>query len=234
MRTVINEYNIYKYNELSDEAKENVKKWYLDNQKSDIYTDMCMEDLSNLFGYNNDLQVQYSLSCSQGDGFNIYGTIGIKDIYNCLKNRNGGKQLEKYEDIISDNEWKILFEYAEFCNDIKLPYNRRYSYCMVDYIDITGNWYNVLNDEMDYIDNEYIGENKPIPDCLKSIDINLLKKFEKLVKGIFKTLCDDYEENGYKFFYEIEDNELNEICEINDYEFLENGNIYNELMLYMQ
>lgn len=31
IETVITEYKIYKYNELSDEVKENVKEWYLES-----------------------------------------------------------------------------------------------------------------------------------------------------------------------------------------------------------
>lgn len=231
MRTITKEYNVYKYNELSETARKKVKEWYLKGQEPEIYTDLCMEDLNNLF-HDNDLNVQYSLNNCQGDGFNIYGTINIKDIYNCLKNNNGGSQLEKYTDMISDNEWKILFEYAEFCDDIELPYNRHYCYCMADRIDIAENWYNALNNELDYIDTVYIGENKPVPNCLKNIDINLLGKFENFIKRIFETLCNDYEENGYRYFYEIKDDELNELCESNDYEFLENGTLFNELILY--
>ena len=31
MRTVTETYNVYNYNELSDEAKEKAKQWYLDD-----------------------------------------------------------------------------------------------------------------------------------------------------------------------------------------------------------
>ena len=71
--TITTTYEIYKFNELSDDAKERVKQWYLDGQENMtfIFTEDCIEDLHNLFG-DNSLEVQYSLAGCQGDGFNIY------------------------------------------------------------------------------------------------------------------------------------------------------------------
>ena len=36
----------------------------------------------------------------------------------------------------------------------------------------------------------------------------------------------DYEKNGYAYFYEIDDKDLEELCEANDYEFLEDGTVF--------
>ena len=81
--TVTVEYNVYKFNELSNDAKENVKEWYLKGQEPFIFTDDCKMDLYNLFGKNN-LDVEYSLGYRQGDGFNIYGNIDAESIFNLL------------------------------------------------------------------------------------------------------------------------------------------------------
>ena len=71
--TITNTYNVYTYNELSEDAKENVRKWYLDGMTdlSFVFAEDCEQDLYNLFG-ENDLEVQYSLGYCAGDGFNIY------------------------------------------------------------------------------------------------------------------------------------------------------------------
>ena len=58
MRTVIETYNVYNYNELSDEAKEKAKQWYLDDTfRTDDFTSMIEEDwfyqLENYSGYAN-------------------------------------------------------------------------------------------------------------------------------------------------------------------------------------
>ena len=59
MRKETIEKEIYTFNELSSEAKEIVKKWYLDGQDSSIFSDMTNEDLSYLFK-NSELKIDDS------------------------------------------------------------------------------------------------------------------------------------------------------------------------------
>ena len=56
--------------------------------------------------------------------------------------------------------------------------------------------------------------------------MDALKKFEELVRGIFNTLCRYYEKWGYEFFYEISEEDLEEVCEANDWEFFEDGTVF--------
>ena len=207
--TVTIEYNVYKFNELSDDAKEKVKEWYLEGQESFIFTDDCKQDLYNLFGKNN-LEVEYSLGCCQGDGFNIYGKIDAESIFNCLEKHNGGTQLEQFEDVLTEKEKRTILHYAKECRDIELPSNNRYTYCMAYHIDIVDDW----EYQLDY------------HSCYKNINVEVLKKFEKLVQELFETLCNTYEKWGYEYFYEVSEEDLEEICEINEWEFLEDGTIF--------
>lgn len=209
MRTATVEYKVYKYNELSEEAKEKAKQWYLDGQESFIFSEMVKEDLYSLFGKNN-LDVQYSLSYCQGDGFNIYGEIDAEKIFNCLEKHNGGTQLKKFEDMLTEEEKKVILAYAEECGAIKLPINNRYCYSLASYIDIAEDWEWELE--------------QPMED--DNINSEVLDKFEKLVRGVFVELCRAYEKWGYEYFYEVEEDELEEICEANGYEFLEDGTIF--------
>lgn len=209
MRTATMEYKVYKYSELSEEAKAKAKGWFLAGQEASIFTENCEEDLYNLFG-ENELKVQYSLSYCQGDGFNIYGSINANSIFNCLENHNGGTQFEQFENVLTDKEKKTILHYHEVCGDIKLPYNNHYCYCLASHIDIASDWEWVL---------EYLNS-------YKNINVEALEKFENIVKGIFSTLCKNYEEQGYQYFYEISEEDLEELCEYNDYEFLEDGTIF--------
>lgn len=209
MRIECVEYKVYKYNELSDEAKEKVKEWYLEGQEPYIFTDDCEEDLYNLFG-ENELKVQYSLGYCQGDGFNIYGELNAAQIFKCLENHNGGTQLEKFENVLTDKEKRTILNYADQCGRIKLPMNDRYCYSLIDYVDIKDSW-------------EYDLE---VYSAYKNIKVEVLEKFEELVKDIFRTLCKSYEKQGYEFFYEISEEDLEEVCEANGYEFLENGKLF--------
>lgn len=209
MRIATVEYNVYKFNELSDDAKEKVKEWYLKGQEPFIFTDDCEQDLYNLFGKNN-LEVEYSLGCCQGDSFNIYGSIDAESIFNCLEEHNGGTQLERFEDILTEKEKRTILHYAKICGDIKLPYNNRYTYCLAYHIDIADDW----EYQLDY----YSG--------YKNINVEVLRKFEKLVQELFETLCNTYEKCGYEYFYEVSEEDLEEICEANEWEFLEDGTIF--------
>ena len=210
MRIQTVEYKVYKYNELTDEAKEVVKQWWLDNQDSYGFTEDVKEDLKCLFG-NNDLNVQYSLAYCQGDGFNIYGEVDTENIFECLEEHRGGTQLAEFENILTDKEKKTILHYAkENGRKIKLPINNRYCYSLANYIEIAEDW--------EYDLEYYSG--------YKNINKVALGKFEDLVRGIFETLCEAYEKWGYEYFYEIDEETLDEICEANGYEFLENGKIF--------
>ena len=208
MRIETVDYKVYKYNELSEEAKERVKQWYLEAQEPSIFTDMCKDDLYNLFG-DNDLDVQYSLGYCQGDGFNIYGEIEAKQIFDCLEKHNGGTQLEKFENVLTDKEKATILCYADECGAINLKSNNRYCYSLARYIDIKDEW----SYELEYSN-------------FKNINIDVLEKFENMVREIFEELCSCYEEQGYEFFYEISDEDLEEVCEANMYEFTEDGRIF--------
>lgn len=208
--TVVTNYEVYKYNELSDEAKEKVKQWHLEGQEAFIFTDMCEEDLYNLFG-ENDLKVQYSLGYCQGDGFNIYGKIDAKSIFKCLENHNDGCQLKKIEDYLTEEEKLDILNYSEVCGEIEIPYNNRYCYSLAYRIEILNEW-------AYYLENYWSGE----------VNKRALEKFERLLRFMFEELCKCYEKQGYEFFYEISEEDLEEACECNMYEFLEDGTIFNK------
>lgn len=210
MKTVSVNYDVFQYNELSDEAKEVAKRWWLDGQDSYGFTEDVKEDLYNLFGENN-LDVQYQLSYCQGDGFNISGEIDAKDIFKCLEEHRAGTQLAGFEDYLTDKEKKAILHYASEVGKIKLPANNRYGYSLADYIDIADKW----EYELEY----YSG--------YKNINKEAIEKFETIVRGIFKTLCKGYEKWGYEYFYEIDDVTMDELCEANGYEFLEDGTVFN-------
>lgn len=197
----------YKYDELSDDAKENVKEWYLENREPWVFSDMVNDDLINLFGKNN-LDVEYSLSYSQGDGLNIFGTISADSIFECLENHNAGTMFEKYENMFTDVEKQTLLEYQKWCHLIELPRNDRYGYCMASSIDIFDSW-------------TYDLECAEVED----IDSDLLSDFEAMVMDMFTDLCAFYEDWGYEFFYEIDDSEMSDICSCNDWEFDEDGTL---------
>lgn len=205
MRNVEVTYEVYTFPELSDEAKEKVKQWYLDGQNPDVFSDDCDGELASLFP-NSNLKVEYSLAYCQGDGLNIYGELTPVDVLDGIENNSF-----KLEGSFSKEEIEILRRYCrEYDFDIiVLPRNIRYGYCMADRIMFAEDWI----EEIKYWNGR----------C----DIEkLIKRFEKFVKDLFKSLAKKYEERGYNYFYEIEESDLAEICEANEYEFLEDGTLF--------
>jgi hypothetical protein len=209
MRTATINYEVYNYNELSAEAKEKVKEWWLNGQDSYGFTEDVKEDLKCLFG-DNGLDVQYQLSYCQGDGFNISGEVDAENIFKCLEEHRGGTQLAEFENVLTEKEKRTILHYAEECGAIKLPANSRYGYSLAEYIDVADDW--------EYDLEYYSG--------YSNINTEVLKKFETLVRELFGTLCKIYEKWGYEYFYEIDEETMEEICEANGYEFLEDGTIF--------
>lgn len=197
MRKVSIEYNVYRFEELTEKSKELVRDWYLNCQESYIFTEMCEDRLHELFPESN-LNVQYSLSNCQGDGLNIFGTIMLDEL------------LEKIFDKFNEKEIKFFkWVFSEVHSEYKMPMNRRYCYCICDRNDY-------FEDVLYYLDQWYY---RNIPE--KTID-----KFNKYAQEYLCNLCKEMEENGYSYFYEISDSDLQEYCNDNDYEFLENGKLF--------
>lgn len=212
MHTVTEIFNVYNYNELSEEAKEKAKEWYLDDvTRTDVFESTYTDDLRYLFS-GSDLKMQFSLSYCQGDGLNIYGELDLVNIFTAIRNKEYcGDTFKKFWDYMTEEEQKTIEAYMKKCGRyIDLPYNNgHYSYCVADRTDFAEEWIDTL---------EYYR--------YKNIKVDTIRKMEKLVIDMFTELAKQYEEYGYKFFYEVEDEEMEEICEANGWEFLEDGSYY--------
>lgn len=211
MCTVTETYNVYIYPELSEEAKEKVNQWYLDDPtRSDMFYETYMEELREFFPHS-DLKMQYSLASCQGDGVNIYGKLDLTDVLNVIHDRlSFGTIFRPYWDDMTEHETKTMEAYINACAmDIVLPYNSHYCYCMADKTDFAEEWI----EELKY--QRY-----------KNIQVDTIRKIEGIVISIFSMLARKYEDDGYKYFYEADEEEVTENCEANGWEFLEDGTFY--------
>ena len=215
MRTIVETKEVYTYDELSDSAKQAVKDWYLTERcYFGDFDEMVTEDLRNIFG-DNMLDVQYSLSYSQGDGLNVYGKINAEKILDFMGSDVAGELSKKYSNVLSDDDKNKIRQWCDKYGDIhydsvgiimvpKNPY--RYSYCVSDMIEFADDWATELY---------YYGIE----------DTGVLAKFEQACRDLFKELCNMYERWGYEYFYEIENNEMSEICSANKWEFYKDGQV---------
>lgn len=203
MKTITKTIELYQFEELSKESQEKVIQWYMDDPfRSDIFTDMCNEFYNSEFP-NSELEPHYSLSNCQGDGYNTEGKLLIYEIIDKLK--------------FTDEEKKILHSYYDEMNNMfTFQSNRQYGYsckfidrkCIDEYVE-------------DDVDN-LIYYHFP------NADSNLIKRMYGQIFDYFENLDKQFEEDGYKFFYEPNIEEIKECCDANDYWFTKDGKFYAE------
>lgn len=212
MKVITREYNVYSYSELSEDAKEKAKQWYLEGQESSEFTHIYMDDLRYLFN-NSELKMQYSLGYCQGDGLNIYGELDLTDVISMIKFNKAGDTFKEFENVLTEKEIKTIEAYMEVCGRcVELPYNNgHYEYCVADRTEFAEDWIENLQYNM-----------------YKNIQVDTIRKLEKVIRRMFTTLSGKYEEYGYSFFYEVDDKTMEEVCEDNEWMFLENGKYFAE------
>lgn len=145
------------------------------------------------------LRPYYSLSYCKGDGLCLAGYIDFDEI---------NSELKKifYKDFIF-SDYKILKSLKE--------------YSRIDFNHI-GRYYNRHSVEIDiYIDGSF--DNKKYNNHKR-----LANKLIKNIEEWYFAKCNEYENQGYEFFYDISDEELEDFCNGMEYEFFEDGTILNE------
>lgn len=198
--------NVYKYDELNANAQEQVREWYLMQCRTpELFSEMLDEDLEMIFG-KNDLDVEYSLNHCQGDGLNIYGSIPLTQILDAAERCDWLTYFDAFRNCFTADEKALIKRYAEDYDTVNIPNNAcHYSYCYAYHIDYAG----------DYMSN--IGEDA---------DVDLLNRVNAALISLLSEMCAFYEEWGYDFFYEIDDDTLSEECNDNGWEFTEDGALY--------
>lgn len=220
MRKEIIERYIYKFEELNKDAQNKAFEEYknADNTievNNDIFYKDTIYELNEIFP-NSEFDIQYSVSCCQGDGFNIYGEFSIVDllfIYESLKNSTKYCFDKPVFDFIKNN--------INIFYDVTLKANRRYTYSLWDHSE-----YRLAIKESMVVDYE------------QKFDVDLynnggkeetyLHLFTSTICTYISDLCSKYYNQAYDFIHSenltIED--FKEICDFDNYEFLEDGTMY--------
>lgn len=196
MKEIIRIETVYDFNELSDTAKENARMKYRESfRESYMFTETCDEKIKEDFP-NSKLEVQYSLSYCQGDGLNIYGNFAISDIIRFIKEKH-----EDYSELFNKKE-KRFVDYLEK-QDIEITNreNNHYSYYIGKADDIR--YYVELEMEGNYY---------------RDIPYNTIECIANMFNNCFKKYCKEMEDDGYNWFYEVEDEEIIETWKANEYE----------------
>ena len=213
--------NVYEFIELSDDAKQRVRDWYLRTyHTSNVFTDMIVEDLRNIFGQDVNLDVEYSLGYCQGDGVNVYGRMQWETILDFMGSDVAGELSKKYANVLTEDEKNTLRKWSDEYSDIhyndigfvEIPRHNYDNYCysLAGYIEFAED----CSAELYYYDVED--------------STNILGRFENACRKLFSEINSVYEKWGYEYFYEISDEDLNdELCSMG-MEFLGDGELYND------
>lgn len=212
MKTITKEIKLYRYNELSEEAREKANEEYLEiNRYGDYFEELVKYDLKYAkdCGWIENIKVIYDLGHSQGDYVNIIGSIYFEDLNNELKKRfckglsneelNFFKQFEKYSEI-------CFREFYVGSNCVEI--NIQLSATPEEMYDLG------LDNDFKFEDQEKYYKISP--------------KIEKNIEEWDDEICEEYKELGYRYFYEADEDEIKEYYEDTEQLFLENGEMYEE------
>lgn len=211
MKTILKEIKLYKYGELSKEAKEKAKLNYLESYlessiRSESFKELIKSDLEYSKGIKvtEDFEVEFDLGYCQGDYLNLYGGLDFEELSNELKSR--------FYKNLSEKEIKFFEEFIKY-----------------NYIDFERtNYYGCVGAEIRIkINSEgynYLVEHEEKEDKYGEIVV----KIEKNIEEWYDEICEEYKEFGYKYFYEADEDEVEGYYEDTEQLFLENGEMYEE------
>lgn len=183
---------VYDFDELTESAKDNARMKYCESfREPDMFKECCEERIKEDFP-NSELQVEFSLSYCQGDGFNVYGKMHIQDAVKYV--------LDNKADDFDKQEKRFLNYLSQEGFEIKFDCNSRYGYYLNKTMDIT-----------------YATEDDLEQQYFRSIPYSTISKFARCLNDLLETMCKKYEKEGYDFFYEVEDDEIKDIWEANEY-----------------
>lgn len=212
MKTILKEIKLYKYDELSKEAKEKANNKYLEfyRHECDFFEDVIKNSLENK-GVRGVacIDVEWNLGYSQWDCVKILGNIYFEDLSDELKN--------KFYKGLSNEELKFFKQFEEYS---KICFREFYagSGCVEIYVKLSATPEELYDLGLD---NDFKFEDKE-----KYYKIS--PKIEKNIEEWYDEICEEYKELGYRYFYEAEEDEIKEYYEDKEQLFLENGEMYEE------
>lgn len=210
--------NLYKFEELSDDAKKNAVENYrisMDWQiESEFITEKFVEKLSDM-GYPTD-DLEWRLSYSQGDGVAFYGEVDIDKVMDRLEHKGYDLNYDLYRAIDSKNltitariyRNSFGYHYSHY-NTMKVEIDGDSIETMMEYL------YGYLDSDTD----EYVDKYNEIYNFL----LDLRDCIHNDIKGVSKQL----EKEGYNDIeYYSSDEAITETLIANECEFTEDGVMY--------
>ena len=199
MKTVTRNYDVYTFDELSNDIKEKVINYFRNNDY------FCWNDLDNEFledsfksqikekGYEVEY-IGFSLGYTQSDYVGFKGSVDIS--------RMANRMLE--EGYLSKKEYnRLMYIYNYHCFFINISYDN-YNYNKID----------------DYLCFHSFIKNEGLLEVVA-------EKFTDFIREDVDDICYTLKKQGYRAIdYNYSDEYIIETIEANEYEFLSNGKIF--------
>lgn len=189
----------FKYEQLSDDAKQEAKQWYI-NQYN--YLERFKEDyeiqLKEYFA-DSDLKIALSWLCCQGDGVNVYGRVNLEDFI-------------PHWDVSEKEKRTMVFYISKSLYYYDFTYNIRYSYSCKN-IDINA---------IDYTVEDFTDA---LPPYLRDVNVDLIRRFYSDMFDFFDDLDGAIYDDLYKYIYDPDDNDIADYCDVNEIYFTAGGEL---------
>jgi len=111
---------VYKYEELSDDAKETALNSHIESNDFDFLEESLTEYLKELLTeakIDGEAELSYSLSCCKGDGVSFTGNFEYKGVNISVTRNNSHYVHSNSVDIEAEAEFKEIFK--EICDKIE-------------------------------------------------------------------------------------------------------------------
>ena len=231
MKTIVKEFNVYEYGELSEYAQERVRMFIGDLEKEqglNVILSQDYEELLKDFGFVYPFVVRYSLGGCQGDGASFYLnyvlTTDIIDIINRVNLKDGYKygggffqeytgkeenrlsltprETEQLQELIENHEFEISIEDDKYCRYNHWNSVNRHYFVTSEGIENDGEWEKYLK---------------------------VIQKVFKFIEELSIDLCHQMEKAGYEQIDSYYTNDYARgFCENNGCLFLADGTLFNE------
>lgn len=209
---------IYKFEELSDKARQNAINKYRESMdwqiESEFITEKFVEKLSDM-GYPID-DLEWRLNYSQGDGVAFYGEIDIDKVMDRLRRKSYDLNYDLYRAIDSENLTITARIYRN-------SFGYRYSHYNTMKVEIDGDSIETMMEylykDLDSDTDEYVDKYNEIYDFLLDLRDCIHNDIENVSKQLEKEGYNDIE-------YYSSDEYITETLIANEYEFTEDGVMY--------
>lgn len=196
----------YEYNELSQDAKNNVRTWLYETQEPYFFNEELKAAIFETFN-NSHFYYSYALNRCQGDGLSIYGNLSPLDIKTYFKENTENFTVKQL---------KRIYHYCDVLEKLGINCNIDKNYYRYEYFNKDSAAFDIRETYIYELETAYY----------RNIDTDLIYDMSKTYSEYLSQFCYDWEKHGYEYFewaFNAPDEEISELCDANEWLFDESG-----------